>query len=219
MASFEELTKEQKFTYDTTKYDFRGIVRKMMDYEDLEQVHKLDPQSTKPGLVEFKSDQSTIFHRKFYQSEYFEDFLKLYWKFLEEIVAPMFAEKELVYQKRPTFRIHLPNNVAVGTKHCDSDLNHPDGEINFWIPFTRVIGNNGFYTESEPGKGDFHPISPMEYGQMLRFYGSKCIHYNEINDVGCSRLSVDFRIIPKSIFKPCSSATVKSGMTLSLIHI
>jgi hypothetical protein len=36
----------------------------------------------------------------------------------------------------PPSRVHLPNNVAVGAKHRDFDYNHPEGEINFWLPVT-----------------------------------------------------------------------------------
>lgn len=36
----------------------------------------------------------------------------------------------------------------------------------------------------------------MEYGQNFRLYGSKCWHYNLVNDTGATRVSIDFRIIP-----------------------
>jgi hypothetical protein len=131
------------------------------------------------------------------------------------------------------FRVHLPNNVAVGSKHCDADYNHPPGEINFWVPLTKgttntkkpinynciyrfisghcesvekkrwfvsfrnetndliwfdvVWGNNGFWVESAPNKGDFHPIGNLNYGDIFRFYGNKCQHYNNVNDTGLDR--------------------------------
>lgn len=71
---------------------------------------------------------------------------------MKEHIAPLFkGEKRIIYQKKPTFRVHLPNNVgnayngtslvltslAVGKKHRDYDYFHPPGEINFWLPFTK----------------------------------------------------------------------------------
>lgn len=82
-------------------------------------------------------------------------------------------------------RIHPPNNVAVGQMHCDADYNHPEGEINFWVPLTQSHDSSGFYVESEPQKGDFHPFSrTLVPGDILRFWGNKCRHYNEINVTG-----------------------------------
>lgn len=96
-----------------------------------------------------------------------------------------FGESKIIYQRAPTFRVHPPNNLAVGQMHCDNDYNHPEGEINFWVPLTEAKETSGFYAESEPGKGDFHPFSQTLYpGDILRFWGNKCRHYNEINETG-----------------------------------
>ena len=102
-------------------------------------------------------------------------------------VAPLFVpygEEKVVFQTRPTFRVCLPNNVAVGQKHRDFDYQHPEGEINFWVPFTRAWESNALYVESEPDKGDFHPPHAMEFGEIFRFWGNKCWHYNLPNDTG-----------------------------------
>ena len=96
-------------------------------------------------------------------------------------------ETSIVYQKRPTFRVCLPNNLAVGGRHCDADYNHPEEEINYWVPLTPAFGTNAFFTESDPGKGDFHPFPrTLDVGEILRFWGNKCEHYNELNTTGMS---------------------------------
>ena len=38
--------------------------------------------------------------------------------FIQKVIKPRFGE-EIVYQKIPTFRVHLPNNVSVGEFHKD----------------------------------------------------------------------------------------------------
>lgn len=40
----------------------------------------------------------------------------------------------------------------------------------------------------------------MDYGQVFRFYGNKCWHYNNLNDTGSTRASIDFRVIPAELF-------------------
>lgn len=79
-----------------------------------------------------------------------------------------------------------------------------------------VKGNNGFFTESEPGKGDYHHCGDMKPGQLIRFWGNKCQHYNEINETGSTRISFDLRIIPKSKFVERKETTVKSGLSFTL---
>jgi hypothetical protein len=60
----------------------------------------------------------------------------------------------------------------------------------------------------------------MDYGQVFRFYGNKCWHYNNLNDTGSTRVSVDFRIIPESRWDYSSSsdkgASVKSAMKFDI---
>ena len=41
----------------------------------------------------------------------------------------------------------------------------------------------------------------MKYGEFYSFYGNKLKHYNKTNDTGDSRVSIDFRIIPKSYYE------------------
>ena len=75
--------------------------------------------------------------------------------------------------------------MAVGRLHCDADYNHPEGEINFWVPFTRAFESNAFYLETEPGKEDYRPLQKqMNYGDIFQFWGNKCRHYNLPNTTG-----------------------------------
>lgn len=157
-ADVDQLRQEEIFSYDTSRYDFRGMLQKIFDFEDLSQLHKLVPESSEPNYLKFENDQATWYHKHYYNSPHLPELLALYEKFVKEVIAPMFKSRKLVYQRKPTFRIHLPNNLAVGQKHRDGDYHHPPGEINFWLPFTKVFGNNGFWVETQPDKGDFHNL-------------------------------------------------------------
>ena len=71
---------------------------------------------------------------------------------------------------------------------------------------TTVAGNNSLYCESEPGKGDFAPFC-LRNGEVMRFYGNRCRHYTNPNDTDTTRVSIDFRVVPRSyyqtVYKDC----------------
>eukprot|EP00803_Ostreobium_quekettii_P011144 evm.model.scf_71.7 EVM.evm.TU.scf_71.7 scf_71:93839-95193(+) len=213
MATFEELSTGRAYLpFDTAAYPFLATMQSILGWQDLEQLHESLPDGGTGIHVTFENDQRTPFHLKFYESPELMTFEELYHKFVRE------QDDYIVYQKRPTFRVCLPNNVAVGQRHRDGDYNHPPGEINFWMPFTRVWDSNGMYVESQPDKGDFQPVQ-CEYGQMFRFYGNRCWHYNELNKTGITRVSVDFRVIPGSMWQDPGdevAGTVKSGLKMNI---
>jgi hypothetical protein len=147
--------------------------------------------------------------------------VELYHRFLQEWLLPQLEEEEYIVQKEPSFRIHIPNNTALGKRedqnddeiiglHCDGDYNHPSTEINYMLTITGQSETNSCYVESEPGKGDFHPIN-INYGEVFRFYGNKCRHYNKRNRTNQSRISFDFRIIPGSKYNEETSSAIHSG--------
>ena len=210
---FDELIKEEILPYDSAKYCFRDVIAKILECEDrdLSQLHTTIPGSEDAAILTVAHDQCLVFHRMYYQNPLMYKVLELYEDMIKNYIAPMFKEDVIVYQKRPTFRVQLPNNTAVPSDlggdptrpglHCDSMFNHPPGEINFWVPFTKTLPDNTVWTESEVDKGDFHPIL-TDNGNMLRFYGNQVMHYNHVNKCGATRVSFDFRVIPLSKYDP-----------------
>ena len=100
-----------KVKYDLEKFPFHELVKKHFKWHrNLKYLNEWLRDDV-PLIKELKYDQSTEFHRKFY-TIYNEstDFLDLYTRFLKEVVQPCYDEP-LVYQAKPSFRIHLPNNV------------------------------------------------------------------------------------------------------------
>ena len=111
------------------------------------------------------------------------------------------AADEIAYQRSPTLRVSLPCSVPLGHAHVDYEYHHPPSEVNFWIPLTRVFGNNSLFAETEPGAGDFHPFEGC-WGQCFRFWGNQVRHYCVANDSGATRVSLDFRAIALPRFDP-----------------
>ncbi len=121
------------------------------------------------------------------------------------MVQPHYDEP-LVYQAKPSFRIHLPNNVAVGEWHKDGDYNHQRSEINWWLPFTDAFDNNTIWCESEEDKGDYRALD-VKHGEVLIFGGAYLRHGNKANDTSVSRVSMDFRVIPYSKYQKLESTS------------
>jgi hypothetical protein len=105
----------------------------------------------------------------------------------------------LVYQRKPTLRIHFPENKAVGGFHKDREYNHPIEEINIWVPVTSAFNTNTIWIESAFDKEDYSPMN-LNFGQGLIF-DSGLNHGNKINVENLTRLSFDFRVIPLSKWK------------------
>lgn len=177
-----------------------------VDIEDLKVLHKSrsdlfknDPVRHTDGTTDWIKEADTKFHKKFYNYLNSNSGLRVqnwYKKFIVENVSPWFTES-FIFQKSPSFRIHLPNLQAIQKWHYDSDEDHghPLWEINFHIPVTEASGTNALWVESIPGLQDFRPIE-LKTNQYAIFDGNRCTHGNKINDTNHTRISFDFRIMP-----------------------
>ena len=138
-----------------------------------------DPVRKPDGTTEWIDEASTKFHKKFYSflnSKKSTQFIDWYHSFIRHDVSPWFNESFL-YQKTPSFRIHLPNLQAISKWHYDSDKDHghPLWEINFHIAVTDIFASNAVWIETVPGLKDYSPIV-MESGNYTIFDGNRCPH-------------------------------------------
>ena len=51
----------------------------------------------------------------------------------------------------------------------------------------------------------------IQKGEFISFYGNKCLHYNMLNTTGKTRISLDFRVIPGSIYKDSLDKAIHSN--------
>jgi hypothetical protein len=133
----------------------------------------------------------------------YQEFLAAYHDLIRCVVAPLCGDNSgVVYQCPPTLRVVMPSRRATIGMHCDGEYHkHESGEINFWIPLTsRVWDTNTLHAESAPGKGDFRPFN-LAAGEALRFNGNECRHYTVPNESDATRVSFDFRVIPRSLYR------------------
>lgn len=187
--------------FNKKDYPIFKEVTKLFDCK-LNEVHQKYPKHY-DVFTEIGKDSHTIYHRKFYDriDSGWEEFTNLYQKFAEEVVLPHLGLTEALVQVFPSFRVQLPDNVAVVIKHHDSDENHlhPKGEINFIYSLTDMYDTNTVYVEKMPRSGDFVPLELTE-GECISFNGNLCDHYNMINKTGKTRMSFDFRVLPLNYY-------------------
>lgn len=178
-----------------------GEIEDLFVCNDLSRLHELAIQKY-DELFQISKDSITEFHKKFYDSYHAGDleWIERYYEELIKLAIPSIVNEDFLYQKFPTFRVHLPGNVAVGAFHKDKEFNHPKGEINFIIPLSNAWDTAAVYVESEEDKGDFTPML-MEVGTLIKFDGNNLTHGNKVNIEGYTRVSMDFRILPLSGYK------------------
>ena len=211
-----------KITYNIDTYPFCDIVKHWFEQDDILSMSELSGlhYHKSYGLFDRKHDQSTIWHKCFYdkirEDESFDDY---YMAFLYDKIKPRFGE-EIVYQKIPTFRVHLPNNVSVGEFHKDMDYRNKEWaekvkEINYYVPLTKAYGTNTIWAESEEDRGDFKPIY-SNYGECIEWEASKLTHGNKDNITSNTRVSFDFRIIPKSRYIESNYLTINTKIPFGI---
>jgi hypothetical protein len=198
----------QIVNFDLREHAFKDATQRLFQTNDLARlaVPKALPILTR-GV-----DQSTVFHRRFYAG--MAEVLEIYESFVAREIAPLYQEP-FCYQTVPTFRIQLPNNVAVGEFHVDADYHHPPGELNYWVPLTACWGNNTVWIEKNIGSADYAPVELLP-GQLCRFDATRYRHGNHVNDTGRTRVSLDFRCLPLSALRPSSARSVSHGVPFVL---
>lgn len=207
-----EKYKVKYFKYDVDKFPFIDLVKKLFDVNDLSEVHNLFSQDVNNDkLFSNEDDDATKFHDKFYKklNSGWDEFNEVYENFVRMVMVDVFGENSIIYQASPTFRVQLPNNIAVGGnekdsaerygwhKDTDSQYNHPPFEKNFIIPLTNSKDTASVYIETYPDSDQFEP-AVMKAGEYFQFSGGECVHGNKKNITGKSRVSLDFRIVLKN---------------------
>lgn len=195
--------------YDLGTFDFPTAVARILGVTSLGSLGS----DAEYSRFSRENDQSTHFHKRFYDS--FGEIEELYRRFVQEVAGPIVGER-FCFQRVPTFRVHLPSNVAVGEFHTDADYNHPEGEMNFWVPLTEAWGTNTVWIETEPGRKDYQPAPPLIPGQLLLFDAVGWGHGNVLNETGATRVSFDFRCIPMSQYRAVDARSVNTDQRLAI---
>jgi len=203
----------KKVIYDIISFPFKSKL------ENIFQISNLSDLNDDIEIFTREKDQSTNWHKLFYNWARTDEFIQMYDKFILEIIKPLYNE-QIVYQAIPTFRVCYPNNIAVGEFHKDKYYRNGEWaakvkEDNFFLPFTDAFGTNTIWVESEEDKGDFSPIN-CNYGECIQWDGCNLSHGNKINITGKARVSVDFRVIKYSNYIPSDSESINTKIKFQI---
>ena len=171
-------------------------------------------------LFERENDQSTVWHKCFYDKIRTDNrFEHEYMSFLSQYIKPRFNEK-IVYQKIPTFRVHLPGNISVGEFHKDKHYRDEKWanqvrELNYFLPLTKAYGTNTIWAETEEDLGDYREIR-ADYGECVEWCATKLTHGNKQNITRNTRVSFDFRVIPKSRYVESEHLTINTKIPFGI---
>lgn len=194
--------------YDAARYPFAEAVAALLGVPDLARLHEAMP----PGAGAH-GDQDTPAHRVFYAG--FDAAVRpLYEEYLVREVLPR-AGEDLCVQAVPTFRAHYPGLTAVREYHRDSDYFHQSGVLNYWVPLTRAVATSTVWVETAPGSAAYEPVD-LEPGELLCFDAVALSHGNQPNATGATRVSVDFRVIPRRRYRPSGQRSVTNHTRLEL---
>lgn len=196
-----------KVGYSIEIFPFAELLENLFKVQDLSLIND------EVEVFKRENDQSTKYHKIFYEWARTDSFEQLYSNFILKVVKPLYNE-QVVYQAIPTFRVAYPNNIAVGEFHKDKhyrDVTWADevDEDNFFLPFTNAFDTNTIWVESEEDKEDYAPIE-CKYGEIVQWDGSNLKHGNKINTTGKCRVSVDFRVIRYSKYKPSEHGSINT---------
>jgi len=187
--------------YDRAEFPLIESVMWLLGVDDLTSL-------TGPSeLKKRENDQESPYHDAFYAG--FEKIRHLYTRFVHHVVAGH-VEAPYCYQAVPTFRVQFPENVAVGEFHKDGDYNHPDGEINFWVPLTPVSRRSAVWIEPSPNA--FPEPVPVQPGEVLVFDAVNTKHGNVVNSTSQTRVSFDFRCLPMSRHTDTEAASLNTNL-------
>jgi hypothetical protein len=197
-----------KLNYNIIDFPFKKMLEHLFEVVDLSSL------TDNVEIFTREKDQSTQYHKKYYEWAQTEQFSQVYNNFILNVIRPLYNES-IACQSIPTFRVAYTNNIAVGEWHKDKQYRDLDWalevhEDNFFLPFTDAFDTNTIWVESEEDKEDYAPMN-CNYGELIQWDGSNLKHGNKINKTGKSRVSVDFRVIKYSNYKPSEFGSINTN--------
>lgn len=206
------LTTEHTLAIDNRQYAFAAALCTTLDFHgELHQLHM--------SLADFSPSASRhthVMHQKkktlapLANPDRAEGLLMLYDALVCEVIAPHIAANvhgttSMYYAAFPTIRVQHPSELSTIRPHVDGMYALQPGSINFWLPLTAPLDSSAsLHVESAPEREDFHPLLPdvtAPVGSTLFcFHGRRCVHYTVPNTSEHTRVSLDFRAVPGTLF-------------------
>ena len=207
---------ERPFLYDVDTFPMDRLLADIIGVEDLSLIHEHSIQDKRMLVFPLLDKERERFHAC-YQNFVTTFAIPLLHSIAlsQNIFATASSSDETSssityrYQQFPCIRIVRPGEFSIGP-HCDIAYGHSIGNINFHVPLTPCGGTNALFTESHPGKEDWHPLRSKSPGLGYVFDGARCLHFALENTTVTTRVSLDFRI---------AITRCKNGVPIDALHV
>lgn len=184
------------FDFDAERFNFHQIIQRYLGTQNLSELRSdVEPDKSGDASIYKQMERSSAYQRLYNHLNGPEGdrFYETFEAFIQEVIRPQF-EGAILYQQRPTHRIHFRNDRGESRYHKDTDYGHNPAEINFSVPQTKAFDTNTIWIESEADREDYAPIE-MDVGQFVRFDGANLSHGAKNNQTEHTRVSFDFRVL------------------------
>lgn len=202
---YPALRNESSFLYDVDSFPLESVLAEALGVKDLSRIH-IDHPLIKDKARLLATLQNRGRRRKFHH---------LFDSFVTSHVIPLLHSQALSsgvfysnryqlqmgrpqgiiyrYQAFPSISIIRPGECSTDP-HCDIARGHSIGNISYHVPLTSTFGTNAKYTESRPGREDWHPLAAKSPGLGFQYDGARCLHFNLKNETDVTSVSLNFRI-------------------------
>lgn len=215
---YPSLRLERPFLYDTFTHPLHEVLAETLGVKDLSQLHTaiagleggrrdddalqhlMEPLKTRMGRRKFQESYDifvTSFCIPLLHSLAMKDNLVHSGNGntsainLQSLFSSSSTRVHYRYQAFPSLRVMRPGDASEGPS-CDTALGYNVGYLRFHVPLTPSFGTNALYTESYPGKEDWHPLATKSTGLGFVFDGARCIHYHMENTTDSTLVALDF---------------------------
>lgn len=201
---YTSLRHERPFLFDTHTHPLHEVLASTLQVDDLTRIHETCHDQGELNALLTPLVDSRLRAR----------FHAAYESFVTSLCIPLLQElaisKRLFhttsasectiyrYQAFPTIQIHTPGDVnrqKMIAPSCDVANGHSIGCLKFHVPLTPSFGTNALYTESHPGREDWHPLQAKSVGLGFLYDGARCLHFDLENTTDATRVSLEFRIL------------------------
>eukprot|EP01045_Picozoa_sp_COSAG04_P039961 COSAG04_NODE_11451_length_708_cov_1.098522_1_plen_186_part_10 len=182
-----ELRQERVFGFDPAAHDLRGLISRILLHGAAAQGVGLQQLHTLPEFQPRTKGRPTLINKRWRNKgggeagDLSEAFRRQFGRFVDEVVRPELGGGELLYQRQPVLRCHVPGDKPLGHRHRDESYGRQPSEVNIWLPLTQVFGSNSLWAESARGREDWHPFE-CGWGECVRFWGCECEHFTKANE-------------------------------------
>jgi hypothetical protein len=198
---YVRLRSERPFLYDTYTHPMHQVLAETLGVDDLSQLHRLS-SSSQHSLDRLIAPLLCRETRIPFQESY-DTFVT---SFCIPLLHSMAMSHNLFhgihsasqntrisyrYQAFPNISVVRPGDASAGP-HCDTSKGHNVAYLHFHIPLTPSYGTNALYTESHPGREDWHPLQTKSTGMGFLIDGARCLHFFMENTTDSTMVALDF---------------------------